>query len=134
MAYVTIPKDLTKVKSKVLFGLTQRQLICFGAAVLVGVPLFFFLKDRVTSSTATLCMTLIMLPFFLLAMYEKHGQPLEVILGQMIQAMFVRPKLRPYATNNFYAAVARQVQVEQEVRTVVQKRRKICKKAKADRR
>ena len=35
MAYVTIPKDLTKVKSKVLFGLTRRQLICFGAAVLV---------------------------------------------------------------------------------------------------
>ena len=133
MAYVTIPKDLTKVKSKVLFGLTRRQLICFGAAVLVGVPLFFLLKNRVASSAATLCI-LVMLPFFLLAMYEKHGQPLEVILGQMIQAMFVRPKLRPYATNNFYAAVARQIQVEQEVRAVVQKRRKGRKKTKADRR
>ena len=41
MAYVTIPKDLTKVKSKVLFGLTKRQLICFGAAALIGVPLQF---------------------------------------------------------------------------------------------
>ena len=61
MAYVTIPKDLTKVKSKVLFGLTRRQLICFGAAVLVGVPLFFLLKNRVASSAAALCMTLIML-------------------------------------------------------------------------
>ena len=29
MAYVTVPKDLTKVKSKVVFGLTKRQLICF---------------------------------------------------------------------------------------------------------
>lgn len=44
MAYVTIPKDLTKVKSKVLFGLTKRQLICFGAAALIGVPLFFLLR------------------------------------------------------------------------------------------
>ena len=70
MAYVTIPKDLTKVKSKVLFGLTRRQLICFGAAVLVGVPLFFCSKS-VASSAATLCMILVMLPFFLLAMYEK---------------------------------------------------------------
>ena len=34
IAYVTISKDLTKVKSKVLFGLTRRQLICFGASVL----------------------------------------------------------------------------------------------------
>lgn len=120
MAYVTIPKDLTKVKSKVLFGLTRRQLICFGAAVLVGVPLFFLLRNAVASSLATLCMILVMLPFFLLAMYEKHGQPLEVILNQMIQTMFVRPKVRPYQTNNLYSALERQIKVEKEVRTVVQ--------------
>ena len=40
MAYVTIPKDLSRIQSKVLFGLTKRQVICFGAAALVGVPLF----------------------------------------------------------------------------------------------
>ena len=121
MAYVTIPKDLTKVKSKVLFGLTRRQLICFGAAVLVGVPLFFLLRNAVASSLATLCMILVMLPFFLLAMYEKHGQPLEVILNQMIQTIFVRTKVRPYQTNNLYSALERQIKVEKEVRTVVQK-------------
>lgn len=121
MAYVTIPKDLTKVKSKVMFGLTKRQLICFGAAALIGVPLFFLLKTAVSSSTATLCMIVVMLPFFLLAMYERHGQPLEVIAGQMIQAMFIRPKERPYQTNNFYAAIERQNQVEKEVRRIVQK-------------
>ena len=27
MAYVTVPKDLTKIKSKVMFNLTKRQLI-----------------------------------------------------------------------------------------------------------
>ena len=46
MAYVTIPKDLSKVQSKVLFGLTKRQVICFGAAALIGVPLFFLAKGR----------------------------------------------------------------------------------------
>ncbi|MEF2842885.1 MAG: PrgI family protein, partial [Oscillospiraceae bacterium] len=44
MAYVTIPKDLSRIQSKVLFGLTKRQVICFGAAALVGVPLFFLAK------------------------------------------------------------------------------------------
>ena len=133
MAYVTIPKDLTKVKSKVLFGLTRRQLICFGAAVLVGVPLFFLLKDAVDSSMATLCMILVMLPFFLFAMYERHGQPLEVIIGQMIQTMFVRPKERPYQTHNFYTAVQQQIKLEKEVRAVVQKSKagRTRKKAKA---
>ena len=121
MAYVTIPKDLTKVKSKVMFGLTKRQLICFGAAALIGVPLFFLLRKMVSSSTATVYMIVVMLPFFLLAMYERHGQPLEVIATQIIQMAFLCPKERPYITNNFYAAVERQIQVEKEVRRIVQK-------------
>ena len=43
-AYIPVPRDLTKVKSKILFNLTKRQLICFGAAALIGVPSFFLLK------------------------------------------------------------------------------------------
>ena len=121
MAYVTIPKDLTKVKSKVMFGLTKRQLICFGAAALIGVPLFFLLKSVINTTAATLCMILVMLPFFLLAMYERHGQPLEVIGGHIIRSMFTRTKERPYQTNNFYAAFKRQMQTEKEVMAVVRK-------------
>ena len=122
MAYVTVPKDLTKVKSKVMFGLTKRQLVCFGAAALIGVPLFFLLRNTVNSSTATVCMIVVMLPLFLLIHGEKEqGQPLEVILGQIIQTVFIRPKERPYMTNNFYAAVERQNQVEKEVRAIVRK-------------
>ena len=30
MAYVTVPKDLTKIKSKVMFNLTKRQLLPVG--------------------------------------------------------------------------------------------------------
>lgn len=127
MAYVTIPKDLTKVKSKVMFGLTKRQLICFGAAALIGVPLFFLLKGAVSTSAAMLCMIVVMLPLFLLAMYERNGQPLEVIAGQIIQSVFIRPKERPYQTNNFYAAIERQIQVEKEVRMVVQKSKATAK-------
>lgn len=107
LAYVIIPKDLTKVKTKVMFGLTKRQLICFGAAALIGVPLFFLLKSTISSGAATLSMIVVMLPFFLLAMYERHGQPLEVIVRQIVQAMFIRPKEWPYQTNNFYAAIQR---------------------------
>ena len=121
MAYVTIPKDLTKVKSKVLFGLTKRQLICFGAAALIGVPLFFLLKSVINTTAATLCMIVVMLPFFLLAMYERHGQPLEVIAGHIIRSMFTRTKERPYQTNNFYAALERQAKTEKEVMAVVRK-------------
>ena len=37
MAYVTIPKDLSKVKNKVFLNLTKRQLICMGFAASIGV-------------------------------------------------------------------------------------------------
>ena len=100
MAYVTIPKDLSKVQSKILFGLTKRQVICFGAAALIGVPLFFLAKGALGTTTAALCMILVMLPFFLFAMYERNGQPLEVYLGHLIQNKFIRPKTRIYQTNN----------------------------------
>lgn len=43
-AYIPVPRDLTRVKSKILFNLTKRQLLCFGAGALIGVPSFFFLK------------------------------------------------------------------------------------------
>ena len=77
MSYVPVPKDLTKVKTKVAFNLTKRQLVCFGCGALIGVTLFFLLRGPAGNSVAAMCMMLVMLPFFMLAMYEKHGQPLE---------------------------------------------------------
>ena len=127
MAYVTIPKDLSRIQSKVLFGLTKRQVICFGAAALVGVPLFFLAKASLGTTMAALCMILVMLPFFLFAMYEKNGQPLEVFLGHLIQNKFIRPKVRIYQTNNLYSALVRQSQLEQEVKRIARKGRKTGK-------
>lgn len=77
--------------------------ICFGAAAVVGVPLFFVLRDTAGNSGATLGMMAVMLPMFFLAMYQKNGQPAEKILRYYFQARFVRPKVRPYKTNNYYA-------------------------------
>ena len=105
MAYVPVPKDLSKVKTKVAFNLTKRQLICLAGALGVGLPLFFLLKDSAGTSLAAMAMIVVMLPCFLFAMYEKHGQPLEVIAKNIIQTRFIRPKERPYRTENLYAVL-----------------------------
>ena len=118
MAYVNVPKDLTKIKSKVLFNLTKRQLICFGLAALMGVPLFFLLKDSAGTSLASVVMIAVMLPCFLFAMYEKHGQPLEVVAKHIIQTKFIAPKERPYQTQNLYAVLERQRKLEKEVSAI----------------
>ena len=102
-AYISVPRDLTKVKSKVAFNLTKRQLLCFGTAALIGVPLFFVLRDSGGNTAATLGMMAVMLPAFFLGMYEKNGQPMEKLLSYYVQSRFLRPKIRPYKTNNYYA-------------------------------
>ena len=112
MAYVPVPKDLTKVKTKVIFNLTKRQIICFSAALVIGLPIFFLTKGSIGTSTAAFLMILIMLPCFLFAMYEKHGQPLETVLKNIINTKFIMPKERPYRTENFYAVLERQRQLE----------------------
>lgn len=124
MAYVPVPKDLSKVKTKVVFNLTRRQLLCFAAALTVGLPLFFLLKGSTGTSFAAFAMILVMLPCFLFAMYERHGQPLETVLKNIIQTRFIRPKERPYQTNNFYAALERQRDLEKEVAAIVRGKNK----------
>lgn len=129
-AYIPVPRDLTRVKTKVFFNLTKRQLICFGAAALIGVPLFFLVKSSGNVSLAALTMIIVMLPLFFLAMYEKDGQPLEVIARQFIQAKFIRPKVRLYKTNNYYDALMRQYQLEKEVERIVFQEENTSKRSK----
>ena len=125
-AYISVPRDLTKVKSKVAFNLTKRQLLCFGAAALIGVPLFFVLRDSGGNTAATLGMMAVMLPAFFLGMYEKNGQPLEKIVGNIVKVCFVRPRQRPYRTNNFYAVLQRQANLDEEVSHIVYGNQKLA--------
>ena len=126
MAYVPVPKDLTKVETKVMFNLTRRQLVCFTAGALVGVPLFLWLREPAGNSMAAMCMMLVMMPFFLLAMYEKHGQPLEKIVGNILKVAVIRPKQRPYQTNNFYDVLKRQEMLDKEVYDIVHRNKKMA--------
>ena len=121
MAYVPVPKDLNAVKTKVMFNLTKRQLICFGSGAAVGVPLFFLCKSFMNTSVAAIIMIIVMLPFMLMAMYEKNGQPLEKIVWNIVQVCFLRPKQRPYQTNNFYSVLERQEKLDTEVYRIVRK-------------
>ncbi|MCR4707027.1 MAG: PrgI family protein [Clostridiales bacterium] len=130
MAYVPVPNELTRVKSRFLCNLTKRQVVCFGLGALVGLPLFFLTKGTLGVSMAAALMIVIMLPFFMFAMFERHGQPLEVLLKHFIQARFVRPRTRVYRTDNFYAVIEQNTRNRQEVRKILHGKDK--RKAQAD--
>ena len=56
MPFVPVPKDLTKVKSKVVFGLTVRQLVCFGAGGLAGIPAYLLTRGSIGNDAAAMLM------------------------------------------------------------------------------
>ena len=121
MSYVPVPKDLSKIKTKLAFNLTKRQLICFSAAASVGLPTYLLTRGALGNSAAMLLMIGLMLPFFFFAMYEKDGLPLEKVLKNIIRTCFLYPRVRPYKTENFYALLS-----EKEAKPIAEtdKRRK----------
>ncbi|EOS31877.1 PrgI family protein [Hominisplanchenecus murintestinalis] len=121
MPFVPVPKDLTKVKTKVAFNLTKRQLVTFGLGGLVGIPAYLFTRGSIGNESAALLMIGLMLPFFAFGIYEKDGQPLEKVLKNFVNVTFLRPPGRPYRTNNGYAALMRQADFDKEAEQIENK-------------
>ena len=111
MAFVSVPKDLSRIKSKIAFGLSKRQLICFGTAAAIGIPTYIFTRGIIGNSAAALLMIGLMLPLFFLAMYEKDNQPAEIILRNYIRAKIYFPRIRPYKTTNLYEIIEQEAKV-----------------------
>ena len=117
MAYVNVPNDLSKIKSKLAFNLTKRQLICFGAAAVIGIPTYLFTRSAIGNTGAMFVMIVLMLPCFFLAMYERDGLPFEKVLRNIIRSRFLWPRTRPYQTDNFYSYLSNSKKEVQQLGT-----------------
>ena len=111
MAFVSVPKDLNKIKTKVALNMTKRQLICFGTAAIIGIPTYLFTRGTIGNTAAVLLMMGIMAPLFLLAMYEKDGLSAEKIIRNYIRAKFYWVGIRPYKPENFYKTILKKDEV-----------------------
>ena len=114
MPYVNVPNDLSKIKTKLAFNLTKRQLVCFGIAAAVGIPSYLLARSSIGNTAAMFLMMAVALPAFLLAMYEKDGLPFEKVVRNVLRARFLRPGVRPYQTENIYAPFTQRGAVRKE--------------------
>lgn len=102
MPYVSVPRDLSKVKSKIMFGLTKRQVICLGAAAVASMPLYLLALSAL-GANAVFVAVIPAFPFFLMGFWlPKDGQPLEKKVMNYISVRFRLPRVRPYKTENTY--------------------------------
>jgi len=117
MAYVNVPNDLSKIKTKMALNLTKRQLICFGIAAVVGIPTYLFTRAAIGNTAGMLLMIVLMLPCFFFAMYERDGLPFEKVLRNIARATLLWPRIRPYRTDNFYAVFTSNGKEEPRIET-----------------
>lgn len=122
MAFVPVPKDLNRVKTKVMFNLTKRQIVCFSIAAAVGVPVYFIAKPHIGISSAAMLMVVLMLPLVFLAIYEKDGQPAEKYIGHVVRSMILRDRVRLYRTSNLYAVIQQEIKEQEELHEQQQKK------------
>ncbi len=118
---VSVPKDLSKIKTKLALNLTKRQFICFGAGIAAAVPVFFLTKTVFgVEGGALLCMFSAS-PFFLLGMYEKNGVPAEKLLFYSIRHDYIRPQERPKDTLSRFEKEERKEKVRKEIEALENK-------------
>ena len=101
MAYVKVPKDLTKVKIKVALNLTKRQLIGFSIAGIIGFPIYLFSKNIMANDMAVLAMSMIVLPILFATIYEKDNLPFEKHLEYILR-FHKSKKIRVYKAKSIY--------------------------------
>ena len=114
MAYVPIPKDLNKVKTKVAFNLTKRQLIGFSFAGIIGIPVYIFTRKFVPNDIAVILLIVSTLPLFFAPLVEKAGLPFEKYFKHIYLHKFYQPMKR----------VRKEVYLEQQKKNSADKVRK----------
>jgi hypothetical protein len=90
---VPIPKELKTIKSKLFFGLTKRQLIGFGIALCLGLPVFFMLKSF-SLDLAMYGLFLTAVPIIFGTIFIKDGMPAEAWLKVFIEYKYLNPQKR----------------------------------------
>lgn len=114
MAYVPIPKDLNKVKTKVALNLTQRQLIGFSVAGMIGIPVYIFIRKYLPNDIAVILLIVSTLPIFFATLFEKDGLPFEKYFKHIYLHKFYQPMKR----------VRKEVYLEQQKKNSADKVRK----------
>lgn len=122
--YMPVPRDLKKVKTKIVLNLTKRQLICIFIAGLIGLPVYWLTLMTLGVNRAIFALVICVVPFFISTQYDKNGMPIEVYFKHIYRTLFKYPKKRPYKTNNYYTTYIRQIQFYEEVENIVFSRKR----------
>lgn len=93
---VRVPEEIKDYKENIIAGLSVRQLICGGIALLCGIPTFLLLKN-VNMDIATYATMLVVVPAFCVGFIKKDGYTFENYIKIRMRSYFVKNR-RIYET------------------------------------
>ncbi len=121
---VATPKNLNKIKPKFVGSFTKRQVFSLAAAAIVGLPVYFLLKDTAGTDAAAIGMVTVMLPILLFIKEDfKYGLPAEKLLYLFWRHNRTTP-IRPYKAENLFTRLEEREKIKKEVQYLEEKARK----------
>lgn len=102
---VDIPKELKFIKSKLLFGLTKRQLIGFTMAIVISFPIFWLVKDY-SLDLAMYATCFAAFPFLFGTLYKKHNMVAETWIRLYLENKLLFHYKRRYKMTKKNKAIA----------------------------
>ena len=96
MIEIRIPKEIKNYREKLFFGLTLRQSICAGVALLICVPLYIFGNKFVPQEALSWLVILIAAPLMLAGFFRYNDMTFEQFAVEFIYHSFT-PQKRVYS-------------------------------------
>lgn len=95
MIEVKIPSDIQEYKSKLIAGLSVRQIIAIGGALLTAVPIGVYGNGRISPDILPWIIILVVVPFAGYGFLNFKGMPFEQFVVVLFQYYFL-PQKRVY--------------------------------------
>ena len=96
MIEIRIPKEIKNYREKLFFGLTLRQCICAGVALLICVPLYIFGNKIMPQEIVSWLVILIAAPLMLAGFFRYNDMMFEQFAVEMYYQNFT-PQKRVYS-------------------------------------
>lgn len=96
MIEIRIPKEIKNYREKLFFGLTLRQCICAGAALLVCVPLYIFGNKILPQEAVSWLVIFIAAPLMFAGFFRYNDMQFEQFAVELFYYYFM-PQKRVYS-------------------------------------
>lgn len=105
MIEIRVPKEIKNYKSKLFFGMSVRQCVCFGAALGICVPLYIWGKKVIDEEIVSWLVILIASPLLLMGFFSYNGMHFEAFAKEWFLYNFVNVQRRKYEYEPIFMSI-----------------------------